>query len=183
MKNILFISIGFSILMACGSRNNKYSAENSQILDEMIKNKSFEIIATSAQPLMTSAMQQLGNAGVFVNGSSAGNINLTTSANYLRMKKDSVMADLPFYGERQFGGGYNSSSGIELEGIPKNLQIKKVKDSAYEIRFDIRDKNANTENYQVNIKLLPDLTSTMMIRSTNRSNIQYRGRVNALKAK
>lgn len=168
------------VLAACGSGSPKYSDETSKALDNMIDRQSFEIISTSAQPLMTAAMQQLGNTGVFVNGSTAGNINLTTNANYLRMKNDSVMADLPFYGERQFGGGYNNASGIEFEGVPKNLQIKKVKDSAYEINFDIHDKNSNTENYQVYIKLFPSLSSSMIIRSTNRSNIQFRGQVHEL---
>ncbi|PKQ46996.1 DUF4251 domain-containing protein [Confluentibacter flavum] len=180
MQKILLIGTIMMVLVACGSGSPKYGDNTSKVLDNMIENKSFEIISSSAQPLMTAAMQQLGNAGVFVNGSTAGNINLTTNANYLRMKNDSVMADLPFYGERQFGGGYNNASGIEFEGIPNNLQIKKVKDLDYEISFDIHDKNSNTENYQVYIKLFPNLSSSMVIRSTNRSNIQFRGQVREL---
>lgn len=183
MKKILLTITVYMLLLACASSNQRTSDETSKVLDDMVNKKSFEIISSSAQPLMTAALQQLGNAGVFVNGSTAGNINLTSHTNYLRMKNDSVMAFLPFYGERQFGGGYSNSTGIEFEGTPNNLQINKVKDSAYEIRFDIRDKNSNTENYQVYIKLFPNLTSTMMIRSSSRSNIQYRGRVNTLKDK
>lgn len=180
MKKVLLIALILTFLFACVSTSHKNVSETSKVLDVMIENKSFEIISKSAQPTLTAAMQQLGNTGLIANGSTAGNIDLTTHINYLRMKNDSVMADLPFYGERQFGGGYNSSTGIEFEGIPKNLQINKVKASAYEIRFDIQDKNSNTENYQVYIKLFPNLTSTMTIRSLNRSNIQYRGRVNTL---
>src|SRR5690606_11659023 len=118
-----------------------------------------EIISRKAHPVMTSAMQQLGNAGLFVNGSTAGSIDLSTITNYLRMKNDSVMANLPFYGERHMGGGYNNATGIEFEGVPKNLKINKIKDSFYEIQFDIHDKNSNTENYQVYIKLSPNLNS------------------------
>ncbi|MGE5944731.1 MAG: DUF4251 domain-containing protein [Flavobacteriales bacterium] len=179
MNNILLIVIVLTVV-SCGSGSTKYSETNRKTLDNMIESKSLEIISNRAQPLMTAAMQQLANAGLFVNGSTAGNIDLTTHTNYLRMKNDSVTAFLPFYGERQFGGGYNNATGIEFEGIPKNLQIQKGKNSSYEIRFDIRDKNLNTENYQVYIHLFPNLSSTMLIRSSNRSNIQFSGQVHEL---
>lgn len=179
MKKILF-SIIVVVLVACGSSNQKYGAETGKILDGLIESKSFEITSSWAQPLMTSAMQQLGNAGLFINGSTAGNIDISRHTNYLKMENDSVKAILPFYGERQFGGGYNNASGIEFEGIPDNLQISRGKGNSYEIRFKINDKNTNTEQYQVYIKLLSDLSSTININSSNRSNIQYRGKVHAL---
>ncbi|WP_157804956.1 DUF4251 domain-containing protein [Confluentibacter lentus] len=182
MKKILFISAIMIVLVACGSGSPKYSDENSKALKTMIDNQSFEITSDWAQPLMTSAMQQLGNAGLFVNGSTAGNINISTHSNFLRMKNDSVMASLPFYGERQFGGGYNNASGIEFEGIPDDLQIKKGKESSYEIRFNMADKNSNTDNYRVYIKLFPNLTSTININSSSRSNIQFRGNVHEITA-
>ena len=180
MKKILF-SIIVVVLVACGSSNQKYGAETGKILDGLIESKSFEITSSWAQPLMTSAMQQLGNAGLFINGSTAGNIDISRHTNYLKMENDSVKAILPFYGERQFGGGYNNASGIEFEGIPGNLQIDSGKEGSYEIRFQINDKNSNTENYRVYIKLLSDLSSNINISSSNRSNIQYRGKVHALK--
>jgi Domain of unknown function (DUF4251) len=182
MKNSILIAVVLTVLFACGSGNPKYSDESRKALDNMVSKKSFEIISNSAQPLMTAAMQQLNNSGLFANGSTAGNIDLTTNTNYLRMKNDSVMASLPFYGERQFGGGYNNATGIEFEGIPKNFQITEGKESSYEIRFDIRDKNSITENYQVYIKLSPNLTSSMIIRSSSRSNIQFRGQVRPIKS-
>lgn len=183
MKKILLIGTILTVLVACGSGNPKYSDENIKALNTMIENKSFEIVSKRAHPLMTSAMQQLGNTGLFVNGSTAGSIDLSTHTNFLRVKNDSVMASLPFYGERQFGGGYNNSSGIEFEGVPKDLQINKAKESSYEIRFVIHDTHSNTENYQVYIKLSPNLTSTIMIRSSSRSSIQFSGNVHALNHK
>ncbi|OYX28164.1 MAG: hypothetical protein B7Z06_02345 [Flavobacteriales bacterium 32-35-8] len=180
MKKILFLGTLLILLVACGSGNPKYSQENSNLLHNMIENQSLEIISNRALPLMTSALQQLGNAGLFVNGSTAGSIDISTHSNYLRMKKDSVMASLPFYGERQFGGGYNSASGIEFEGIADDLKIKKGKESSYEISFNMSDKNSSTDNYRVYIKLFPNLTSVISINSSSRSNIQYRGNVHAI---
>ncbi|WP_111307146.1 DUF4251 domain-containing protein [Confluentibacter sediminis] len=180
MKNSLLISIIVTVFLACGSSSQKQAHSSSKELDTMIKNQSFEITSHAAQPLMTAAMQQLADSRLFTNGSTAGNINITSHTNYLRMKNDSVMAILPFYGERQFGGGYNSPSGIEFEGVPKDLQIKKGKASSYDIRFSITDKHSNTDNYQVYIKLYPNLSSTIQINSGSRSNIQFQGNVHAL---
>ncbi|WP_100615768.1 DUF4251 domain-containing protein [Confluentibacter citreus] len=180
MLKILLLGTILIVFVACGSGNPKYSEENSRALRSMIENQSLEIISNRALPIMTSAMQQLGNAGLFINGSTAGSIDISTHSNYLRMKKDSVIASLPFYGERQFGGGYNTSSGIEFEGVPDDLQINKGKESSYEIRFNMADKNSNTDNYRVYIKLFPNLTSTISINSSSRSNIQYRGNVHAI---
>jgi hypothetical protein len=179
MKNILITFIIVTVLLACGS-SSKYTDKTSEALDSMIANQSFEIISNSTQPLNTMAMQQLGNAGLLPNGSTAGNIDLSTHTNFLRMKKDSVMAFLPFYGERQFGGGYNNASGIEFEGVPDNLQINKSKQASYEIRFSISDKNSRTDHYNVYIKLYPNLTSNININSSSRSSIQYRGHVQSL---
>ena len=106
------------------------------------------------------------------------NIDISNITNYLKIKNDSVMAYLPFYGERRFGGAYNNTAGIEFEGIPNDFQINKGKKGSYEIRFSIDDKNTNTENYRVYIKLLPDMSSTININSSGRSSIQYRGNIN-----
>lgn len=177
MKKILFIIVLISVFSGCGTANSRDTSRNSTILKEMVENKSFEIKSKRAYPLMTSAMQQLGNAGLFGNGSTAGNIDIAAHGNFLRMKNDSVMANLPFYGERHMGGGYTNSSGIEFKGVPNNLQITKGKKNAYEIRFDINDSNSNTENYQVYIKLTPNLTSNIMIISSHRNSIQFTGNV------
>jgi hypothetical protein len=151
-----------------------------KILDEMMENKTFQIASSWAQPQVTLAMQQLGNAGMLPQGSTVGNIDISSTSNYLKMENNSVKAKLPFYGERQFGGGYNNNEGIAFEGIPNNLQIEKAKKEAYDIRFNIRDKNSSAESYQVYIKLFPNLTSTITVNSNQRYSIQYRGRVNPL---
>jgi hypothetical protein len=125
-------------------------------------------------------MQQLSNAGLFPQGSTAGNIDISSTSNYLKMENDSVKAELPFYGERQFGGGYNNSEGIAFEGVPNDLQIEKGKKDAYDIHFNIMDKNSSAESYQVYIKLFPNLTSIITVNSNQRYSIQYRGKINKI---
>ncbi|WP_142786154.1 DUF4251 domain-containing protein [Changchengzhania lutea] len=178
MKKILITLIVFGIV-SCGS-SFRSTKKTSEALDAMVSNKRFKIVSTSAQPQVTNAMQQLGNTGIFGPGNTAGNISLIGNANFLTMTKDSVMAYLPYYGERQFGGGYSNKTGIEFAGIPKGLQITKGQKSDYAISFKIDDKNSRSENYQIYIKLFPNLTSTIDINSTQRFNIRYSGTVDSL---
>lgn len=180
MKKIIILSVLILISVSCGSSDLKSTREMNKILDEMMENKAFQIASSWAEPQITLAMQQLGNAGLFPSGSTVGHIDISSHVNYLKMENDTVKAVLPFYGERQFGGGYNRSEGIEFEGIPNDLQIEKGKKDAYNIRFNIRDKNSSTERYQVYIHLFPNLTSTININSTQRNNIRYRGNISKL---
>lgn len=180
MKKTTILSAIILIFVSCGSSDLKSTREMNKILEEMMENRTFQIASSWAQPQVTLAMQQLGNAGMLPQGSTVGNIDISSTSNYLKMENDSVKAELPFYGERQFGGGYNNSGGIAFEGVPNDLQIEKAKKDAYDIRFNIRDKNSSAESYQVYIKLFPNLTSTITVNSNQRYSIQYRGRINPL---
>ena len=180
MKKTTILSAIILIFISCGSSDLKSTREMNKILDEMMADRAFQIASSWAQPQVTLAMQQLSNAGLFPTGSTVGNIDISSTSNYLKMENDSVKAELPFYGERQFGGGYNNNEGIAFEGIPNDLQIEKAKKDAYDIRFNIRDKNSSAESYQVYIKLFPNLTSTITVNSNQRYSIQYRGKVNPL---
>jgi hypothetical protein len=180
MKKITILSAIFIIFISCGSSDLKNTREMNKILEEMMENRAFQIALSRAQPQVTFAMQQLSNAGLFPQGSTAGNIDISSTSNYLKMENDSVKAELPFYGERQFGGGYNNSEGIAFEGVPNDLQIEKGKKDAYDIHFNIKDKNSSAENYQVYIKLFPNLTSIITVNSNQRYSIQYRGKINKI---
>ena len=180
MKKITILSIMILVLVSCGSSDLKSARDINKILDEMMANKAFQIASSWAEPQVTLAMQQLDNAGLFPAGSTAGHIDISSTVNYLKMENDSVRAYLPFYGERQFGGGYNNSEGIAFEGIPNDLQIEKGKKDAYDIRFNIRDKNSSVERYQVYIKLFPNLTTAITVNSNQRYSIRYKGNATKL---
>jgi len=181
MKKILLMAVLMIVFLACGTHNQNKTYETNKDLDDMVENKTFEIKSSWASPQVTQAMQQLGNAGLFPQGSTAGNIDISNHTNYLIMEQDTVKAVLPFYGERQFGSGYNNNEGIQFRGIPNDLHIEKGKKDEYAIRFKIKDKNSNSEQYQVYITLYPNLTSSITINSTQRYTIQYRGSVNQVK--
>ena len=182
MKKVLIVMVTSFVIVSCGSSDLKNTNQANEILDEMMRNKTFQIKSTFAQPQVTQAMQQVGNAGMLPQGSNVANINISSHSNYLKMENDSVKAVLPFYGERQFGGGYNNNEGIEFIGIPNDLTIEKGKKNSYDIRFNIKDENSSSEQYQVFIKLFTNLSSTTTINSNQRNRIQYRGTVSAIPA-
>lgn len=174
--NILFILMSF-LLLSCASTNTATEAEITR-LRALIEKKSFEIENEWAEPQVTNAMAQISNAGMLPTGSSVGSINLIGNSNYFRMKGDSVMASLPYYGERQFGGNYGSrDAGIEFEGVPKKISINKAKQQSYKINFSINDKNNTSERYDVIVQIYPSLSSTIQVISSQKNSIRYRGRV------
>jgi hypothetical protein len=107
-------------------------------------------------------------------GSNAGRIDLIGNSNYLKVIGDSVSVSLPYFGERQMGGGYNSSGqGIEFNGIPQKYDTNwNAKKERYEIEMTLKQK---TETFQFNIIVFPSLTTEINVSSTHRFSIRYSG--------
>ncbi|GGK29617.1 hypothetical protein GCM10007962_24810 [Yeosuana aromativorans] len=173
---------GFLILAitSCSSSKSSVTEAQTKALDSMMQKPEFSIKSSWAQPQVTSAMNQLANVGLIPSGSSAGNIDISGITNYLKMQQDSVRAKLPFFGERHFGGGYNNNEGIEFEGLPNNLKIKKEKNAEYTMQFNIRDTNSPSETYQVYITIWPNLNTDITVTSAQRNPMRYQGKVQAL---
>ena len=165
------------ILFSCASSKNVTQAEIDN-LNALIQSRTFEIESEWAEPQVTNAMMQIANAGMLPSGSNAGNISLIGNNNFFKMKGDTVMAYLPYFGERQMGGSYGGRDiGIEFEGVPEDLVVSEDKENSYKISFKIKDKNTTTENYNVIVRVYPSLTSTIYVNSTQKRSINYRGRV------
>ena len=144
-------------------------------LDSLISAKNFVITCNWAQPMMTTSMNSIFNSGLFPPGSATNQVNLIGNTNYLKVVGDSVAAELPYFGERQMGGGYNGSrdAGIQFEGVPKAWKVNKDKKSGrYEIRF--KTKQAS-ESLNVGIVVFPNLKSSISINSSQRFSIRYSG--------
>ncbi|MBZ9650489.1 DUF4251 domain-containing protein [Psychroflexus montanilacus] len=174
---LFFTLLGVVAMFSCEIQR-EVSSEDKARLDKIIEDRYFEIEADVARPLVTNALNQLANAGLYRPGDNAAQINLQGNSNYFRFEGDSVSADLPYYGERQMGGGYNSNSGIEFEGVPKNLKIEKEADkNEYSIKFDIKE---DSENYQVTLTIYSNLKALINVNSSQRFPIRYDGTIKAL---
>ncbi len=186
MRLLLSLGCLFSLLLILGCASTpKPEASDEQIQDlaGLIFEQSFEIEANWAIPLATGSLTSIANAGLLPPGSTLNRIDLFGNSSYLRVTKDSVKAQLPYYGERQMGGGTygNNQYGIQFEGIPKDFEIvPNKKKRGYTMRFTI---STQTETFQVAALLFPDQSSTININSTHRTPIGYRGRVSEYNVK
>ncbi|MEX0290780.1 MAG: DUF4251 domain-containing protein [Flavobacteriaceae bacterium] len=166
-----------STLIGCGSSTKIVEpTAKSRQLDQWVAEKDFEINSEWAIPMLTNSMSQVSNAGLFPPGSAANRINLTGNSNYLKVNGMEVEASLPYYGERQVGGGYgNTNSGIVFSGRVKEYESVKDEDKLkHQITFRVMN---NTEVFDVAITLYPNLKSEIIVNSSQRLVIRYEGRV------
>jgi len=179
LRNVHIVVLGL-LLLACGSSTKITGpTAESEKLDEMVAQKTFEIVSEWAMPQMTNAMNQISNSGLFPPGSAGNRITLIGNPNYLRVVGDSVSAYLPYYGERQMGGGYNgNTTAIKFDGIPEDFEMSQdPKDQSYAVRFQINDQS---ENYTVSLQLFPNLKGNINVNSSQRFQIRYSGDVVAI---
>ncbi len=174
-KHVAVLFAGITI--GCGSSSKTVSSiAQIQQLEELVTSKSFQIQSDWAMPLMTNSMNSISNAGLLPIGSTGNMISLIGNTNFLKMEGDTISAYLPYFGERQMGGGYsNNDNAIQFKGIPKNYEVMEDKKSgSKEISFNI---NNRTESFRVFITLSPNLSSNINVNSTERFSIRYRGEV------
>lgn len=181
MKNLILYSALVILFIGCGS-SREFSAQDDldyQNLKDLVAARSFEIISNSASPSASASFNRVANSRILGPGNSANNIDITTNANKLTVKGDSISGYLPFFGEQNFGGGYNKNkNSIEFDEMPKDYQVRHDDQKhAVEIRFKIDDKYRNSEHYDMMITLYSNLKSTIRVQSSTRSSIEYTGRV------
>lgn len=160
---------------ASGPRTQASPAELAA-LDHAISDGEFEILATWAQPMASQGLNSIANAGLLPPGSSAGRIDIEGTGGFLKMAGDSVIADLPFFGERHMGGGYaTQGGGIKFAGIPENYSMGPVKKGdGYTMQFNIRE---GQETYRVLAHIFASRYASINIASSHRSTIWYQGRL------
>jgi hypothetical protein len=162
------------LLMACATTGKPTGADaRDQRLDDLVAARTFSIAMQWASPMITSSLSQVLNSGLLPPGSNPGRIDIQGSNYYVAMHGDSVAASLPYFGERQRGGGYGTTEGITFKGLAKDLSIEKsTKRQSYEVHFRIGDK---TESYQVWMTLFAGGNANVRINSTDRFTITYDG--------
>lgn len=173
MKTITAVVLGM-FLLACGSTQKVIEpTAASTRLDDMVAAQEFTIKMEWVEPLMTNSMVQIMSSGLFPPGNALSRIHIQGSGNYITLQGDSAKAVLPYFGERQMGGGYNSSEGISFNGKASDLKIEKIaKRQAYDINFTVRERS---ETFQVRLTLLPGGTAVARVNSSDRFSIGYEG--------
>ncbi|WP_339653920.1 DUF4251 domain-containing protein [uncultured Maribacter sp.] len=176
MKTIVTSFMVLSLLFSCTSTKNSIS--DTHPIHSLISSKSFEFTADWANPMVTQSMNAVANSGLIPHGSNVSRINLVGNPNFIKVNGDSVTANLPYYGERQLGGGYGSATGIEFNGIPTTYSQTFDPDKGkYNITFNISEKS---DSYFVIMAIYPNKTSSVSISLSNRNSIRYEGAIKAL---
>ncbi len=168
--------IGFiSLLLSCGTQQNSSPEEFNALSTLVTSEENINIEVDAAIPMNTFASQQVINAVMRNTGDTANRIDLSGDGHMLMVSKDSVIADLPFFGERRQGGGYNNTSnnGIRFNAVPTDYEvIKDSKRNRYRIKFSAR---ANTEVFDIDLTLYPGGNADFYVASPTRTRIQYQG--------
>lgn len=172
-KGILGVVLMSMIVFGCSSTRKVVEANNR--LDELVKNKSIKIEINAAEPMVTTALAQIANSGMMAPGNTVGRIDVKGQGYFIEIEGDTVSADVPYFGERQMGGGYGEDAGITFEEQVADIEISKddVK-QRYQIRFSITDV---VETYMVNIDVFPNMNCDVRVSSSHRNRIRYTGKV------
>jgi len=140
-------------------------------LKKIISNNNFTFIADTAMPMPIGNVQGIEN--LLPAGSSLANINLTGNPNFLIIKNDSIHLDMPYFGERRMGGGYNSDNGLNFEGKFKDVEIDyNDKKKNYRLKYVV---TSNQEMLTLTLTMFVNNYGSLNIISSQRNSINYRG--------
>lgn len=172
---ILWVVVLSVLLGSCASLpSGKASSSDLAELEEKVENRNFNLVSNWAFPLMTQGITSVANSGLLLPGSSANRIDIMGNVNYFKVRGDSVLISLPYFGERQIGGGYaDRDVGIRFEGVPQDYLVKKEGDQI-NIEINVKDRS---ETLRFNLFLFPSGKAEINMNSSHRSSIRYSGRL------
>lgn len=169
-------------LWACGSGKGAVTDAQREETRDLVENHDFEFTGQWAMPFSGQDMNQLWRAGLLQPGDSPNRINLTGNYNFLKIRKDTVSAYLPFYGEQHMGVSLNpQDQAIQFDEQAKDLLVEydKGKDK-YEIRFTA---SYGTQGYVLFLTIFPNASATLRVNCSSRDNIVYQGNIHPVREK
>ncbi|MGS2761751.1 DUF4251 domain-containing protein [Sinomicrobium sp. M5D2P9] len=161
------------VICSCGGSKNTVSTPGDMgELDTLVKQKKFRIVNNWANPMVTNAMMSVGD--LLGPQNNIQRINLMGNSNYLDIKGDSVKAYLPYFGERQMGGGYNmDGEAIQFDQKAADMNVEYIEDKKrYRIKFKA---NKNSESFNIILEIYANRKTNLMVNSTQRNPIRYEG--------
>jgi len=166
LKGILILLI----LSACGPGKNATKLDLKELEREGF---SFRIENNWASPMGDQVLNQLSMN--LPNGSSSNAINLIGNPNHFEIIGDSLSVKLPYFGVRQMSGGYNRDGGITVKEKFSDLTISSTKKNSKFIKLSA--KSTEGENFQFNVQIFENGTTTIYVNASQRSAITYRGEI------
>ena len=171
-KLILVLLMG---IFLTGCKSTQKTVVPNPKLGVLMENQAFRIAVNAVQPQLTMALAQLNNSQLVRPGNTLSNINVGGEGYFFKMEGDSVSANLPYYGERQMGGGYGNAVGIVFKEVARDLKIEKTANTnAYQVTFGV---SSAEEFYRFMITIENNLGCTAHVTSSHRNRIRLIGKV------
>ncbi|UGU16847.1 DUF4251 domain-containing protein [Sinomicrobium kalidii] len=168
----------FAVCCSCiGTKNTVSDARDLEVLDSLVQQRRFKVVNDWANPRVTTAMMNI--SGLLGPQNNVQRINLMGNSNYLEVKGDSVKAYLPYFGERQMGGGYNpDGQAIQFDQEATDFDANYIEaKKLYRITFKARK---NSESFDVVLEIYANKKTVLMVNSMQRNPIRYDGTVASL---
>lgn len=127
------------------------------------------------------AMKVLINAEIFMfegewaTSQGGQRINLMSNPTFIKMDTKKADAYFPFFGTAQVAG-YGSGGGIEFNGNVQNYTVT-FNDKKQKATIKFNAKSETSENFDVTIDVYGSLSATVNINSSNRSSMNYSGKI------
>lgn len=178
-----FLLVTAVFFISCKSAKDAITPEQMASFKQTISKKEIDIEFTWAQPsgLLNNVR---GIENLLPIGSSVNNINLIGNPNYLRIIKDSIAMDLPYFGQQQLANNntYGSTeTGMIFKGFPEKFnQIFNKKKNRYMFKYSL---NTESEYLKMTLYLYPNNIATLSVNSSHRTIINYNGNWKVLTAK
>jgi len=100
-------------------------------------------------------------------------IDLTTNPNYVWFLPDSIISDMPFFGQGYSGIGYGGDKGLEFSGKPDEYSFTREKKN-YQVKAVVKTGH---DTFQLFLTVGFEGSATLSINSMNRSPISYNGEI------
>jgi hypothetical protein len=168
MKTLYFtFMLSFFIMVSFAQEKTKQQIKEEKKLAKqkevelLLDGKEFEFVAVTAYPQGTRSIDMISNP------------------NYLRLKKDSIFSEMPYFGRAFAGVGYGGGGGLDFKGPVQDFSISKNKKD-YTIKAKVKD---NSDSYNVILTVFFEGNASLTINSIHRNSINYRGSIDKIKTK
>lgn len=167
MRKLVILFIAVMTLTNLVGQDKQSKKEQKQAKKEVEYQKMLSLIKTADYHFeATNANPQSGQQ-----------INLIGNPNFLKVKNDTVNADMPFFGRAYSGLAYGGNGGIEFNTELKEYEVvENTKKKSINISFKAQGKN---DQYACMLSVSGSGYATLTITSNNRATISYYGNLTA----
>ena len=182
LKTLTLLGMVLGLFWSCGGTKSAEAItlkkHQFEALKTLVATKSFVFNAETAYPMQSYDVMRVTSALLRNTGNTAGRISLMGNGDYIKVKGDTIQAELAYFGEVRIVTSLDPrDSGINFEGVPSTFEItENEKKQTLRLEFNIR---AKTEPYSVIMQLYPNKNATVFINSMSRTSIRYDGTLSA----